>query len=101
MKGQAVVPAVLSTPAGFVRLETVKFQADVKIHSWRPARRGFNHREDGSKVVLDTFACAPRRPQATVVVTVGVITGARPVQGVGVGQSLGTVEAEVKQVTPR
>jgi hypothetical protein len=53
------------------------------------ARRGLNHREDDSKVVLDTFACTTWRPQATIVVVVvvvvgiiiGIIIGARPVQG--------------------
>jgi hypothetical protein len=47
--------------------------------------RGLNHREDASKIVLSTFACTTRMPQATVVVIVGVITNARPVQGVVVG----------------
>jgi hypothetical protein len=50
--------------------------------------------------VLGTFACTIRRPEATVVVIIGVIIGARPVQEVGVGQSLGKVEVEVKLVTP-
>jgi hypothetical protein len=30
------------------------------------------------KVVLGTFACTTRRPQATVVVIIGAIIGARP-----------------------
>ena len=58
-------------------------------------------REDGSEVVLGTFGCTTQGPQATVVVIIGVIIDARPVQAVGVGQSLGTVEVEVKPVTPR
>ena len=50
--------------------------------------------------MLGTFACTTRMPEVTVVVMIGVIIGARPVQGVGVGQSLGKVEVEVKLVTP-
>src|SRR2546423_1099073 len=57
-------------------------------------------RGSGSRVVLGTFACTTRMPEVTVVVMIGVIIGARPVQGVGVGQSLGKVEVEVKLVTP-
>ena len=72
-----------------------KLKADVRIHSSRSAR-------EWSKVVFGTFACTTRRPQATVViiigVIIGVIIGARPVQGVGVG---GKVEVEVKPVTSR
>jgi hypothetical protein len=61
-------------------LETVKFQLDVRIHSSQSARRGLNHREvDGSRVDLGTLACTTRRPQATVVVIIGVIIDARPV----------------------
>lgn len=54
-------------------------------------------REDGSEVILGTFAWTTQRPQATVVVVVlGVIIGDRPIQGIGVGQLLGTVKVEVK-----
>jgi len=75
-------------------LEAEKFEADVGIHSSRSAR-------EWSKVVFGTFACTTRRPKATVVVIIGVIIDASPVQGVCVGPSLGTVEVEVKPVTPR
>jgi hypothetical protein len=57
---------------------SVKFQADIKIRSWRSARRGLNHREDGSEIVLSIFACTTRMPQATVVAIIGVIIDARP-----------------------
>jgi hypothetical protein len=58
-----------------------------------------NHQEDVSKIVLGTLACTTRRLQTTVIII--IIIGARPVQGVGVGQSFGIIEIEVKLVTPR
>ena|SRR2546423_14709829 len=62
-----------------VWLKTAKFQADVRIHSWRSARRGLNHREDGSKVVFGTLACTTQRPKTSVVII--IIIGAKSVQG--------------------
>lgn len=50
--------------------------------------------------MLGTFACTKAQATVVVIVTV-VIISARPVQEVGVGQSLGTVGVEAKRVTPQ
>ena len=56
--------------------------------------------DDGSGVILDTFTCTTQRPQMTVVATFGAIFGDKPVQEVGVGQSLGTVRVEMQPRQP-
>ena len=65
-------------------------------------------REDGSKLVLGTFACTARRclagqPQAVLDVILSLvilIIRATPVQLGGIGQSLGIVEVKVTLMVP-